>query len=245
MPQIQDSTVPADGRARQVLLAEDSATVALLARTLLERRGFVVRLVDGDKQALPALAQESYDFAAVDTAVHGAAAIAAACADRAIPVLAIVSDGGALAGAAVKVATPINAFAFQAAVQLCLDRYKVQSMAAAGIDTHAIVELWGTVDSPGFLRVAGVFVGELQSRLALIPALLAGADRAGLELQAHSIKGAASNVGADAIYAAALKLEAQSLSGGTDELAALVADLQAAAAPGIACLQALILAGQD
>lgn len=245
MPQTEDSPAPPAGRVRRVLLVEDSATVALFARALLERKGFTLRLVDGHGNALPALAGERYDLAAVNAALPGATAIAAACADRAIPVLAILSGGSTLAGAAAEVATPINALAFHTAVQHCLDRGKVRAMAEGGIDADAIYTLWGTTGSPSFLAVARVFVAELEERLTLLPALLAGDDRAGLELQAHSIKGAASNVGAIAIHAAAQRLEARSLAGGSAELAALAAGLQSAAGPGIACLRALVRAGQD
>ncbi len=245
MPQTQDSAAPAGGRIRLVLLAEHSATVALFARALLERSGFTVRLADAEAKALPALAGETYDLAVVDAAMQDAAAIAAACAARAVPVLAILPDGYALAGAAAEVTAPINAMAFQAAVRHCLDRRKVDLMAAAGLDADAIFGLWGAIESLSFLGVASVFVAELEERFTLMPALLASGDRAGIELQAHSIKGAASNVGATAIHAAALTLESQSRTASIGELTTLAADLRTAAAPAIACLQSLIHACQD
>ena len=117
---------------------------------------------------------------------------------------------------------------------------QAQRLQAAGIDAEAIISLWQAIDNPAFLRVAEVFIAELADRVARLPALLEGDDRAGLELQAHSIKGAASDVGAGAIHAAALRLEARSLTGSRDELAALATGLLAAAGPGAACLQALI-----
>ncbi len=245
MPQTQDSAAPAERHVRRVLLAEHSPTVALFARTLLERKGFTVRLVGGEGEALPALTEDSYDLAVVDAAVPGAGAIAATCAAQAIPVLAILADGGTLEGASAEVAAPINATAFHAAVRHSLDRSKAALMQAGGLDAGAILALWGATDSQSFLGVAGVFVTELEERLALMPALLAGDDRAGLELHAHSIKGAASNVGATALHAAALALEAQSRTAGPDELATLAAGLHTAAVPAIACLQSLIRARQD
>jgi HPt (histidine-containing phosphotransfer) domain-containing protein len=130
-------------------------------------------------------------------------------------------------------------------VRHCLDRRKAESMRAGGIDADAIIALWGAPDSPSFLGVASVFVAELEVRMTLLPALLAGIDRAGLELHAHAIRGAAANVGATAIHTAALRLEAQSRTASADELAALAAGLRRASVPAMACLQSLVRAGQD
>jgi HPt (histidine-containing phosphotransfer) domain-containing protein len=241
MPQTQDSAAPAEDRVRHVLLAETSPTVALFVRTLLERGGFTVRLAGADGTAL---AGQGYDLAVIGGAVPGAGVLAAACAEQAIPVLAIVSGGVPLAGAAAEVAIPVNVAAFHAAVQHCLEQGKAQAMAAAGIDADAIFALWGP-NNASFLRVVSMFISEFAECLADIQVLLGRDDRAGIERQAHSIKGAASNVGATAIQAAALELETQALTGSPGELAALAAGLQTAAGPGIACLQALVRAGED
>ena len=51
------------------------------------------------------------------------------------------------------------------------------------------------------------FLGDVPSRLAALEASFAGNDATGLTREAHSIKGAAANMGAEALRQAAAKVE--------------------------------------
>jgi HPt (histidine-containing phosphotransfer) domain-containing protein/CheY-like chemotaxis protein len=222
------------GESQRVLLAEHGATVALLASRLLERNGFTVTSVDHEASALAALAGGQFDAALVDSAFPGAEPIVRACAAGSIPVLAILSGGPALPGATAEVSVPIAATALTAALRHCLN----QDLGPA-IDLAAVAALWGGPDGPGFQLVVGVFINELAGFPAQVEALLAAGDRGGLERQAHSIKGAASQVGANLLAAAALRLEQNALTASDAGLHALAAAIEAASGPTIAGLRAL------
>jgi HPt (histidine-containing phosphotransfer) domain-containing protein len=243
MPQSRDSAVPADQAKRRVLLVEESPTVALFVRALLERWGCAVQVVDGQGAAPPDLS--GLELAVIDTTCRNAGAIAAACSARAITVLAMSPDGAKLSDATAEIALPINVQEFQVSVMHCLDRSLVQSMAEAGIDADEIIVLWGGVDDPRYLRVVGVFIAEMETRMAQLSVLLSGQARTEIELQAHSIKGAAANVGATALHTVALKLEAVAHGASRDELAASVGELQAAAGLAVVRLRSLIETAQS
>jgi HPt (histidine-containing phosphotransfer) domain-containing protein len=243
MPQSKDSAVPADQAKRRVLLVEESATVRLFVRALLDRWGCTVQTADAQRTELPELA--GFNLVVVDATCRDADAIGAACSARAIPVLALLPEGMKLGGATAEVALPINAQEFQVSLLHCLDRSLVQSMAEAGIDADAIVALWGAVDDPRYLRVVDVFITEMANRLPRLSRLLSKTDRAELELQAHSIKGAAANVGATALHTVALKLETMSHATSSDELAPLVAELSAVAELAMARLRLLAHSGES
>jgi len=242
MPQSSDPIAAADRTSRRVLLVVDSATVALFVRTLLDRWGMMTQAADVKGTDLPDL--EGIDLAIVDAGCRNADAVVAACTERAIPVLALLPAGMSLAGVKAEIVLPISAPELHEALLHCLDRNLMHSLAEAGIDADEIVALWGGTNDPRFLRVAGVFIAELENRLPLLPLLLSKADRAGLELQAHSIKGAATNVGATTAHAVALKLESLSQTGSVEELAALVTDLHGVARMAMARLRTLIDAHQ-
>jgi HPt (histidine-containing phosphotransfer) domain-containing protein len=243
MPQSRDSAVPADQANRRVLLVEEGATVRLLVRTLLERWGCAVQVADPQRTDLPD--PTGFNLIVVGATCRDADAIVAACSARALPVLALLPEGTKLGGATAEVALPINAQGFHVSLLHCLDRSLVQSMAEAGIDADEIVALWGTVDDPRYLRVVNVFIAEMANRLPRLAGLLSGTDRAELELQAHSIKGAAANVGATVLHTVALKLETLSHTARSDELALVVAELGAVAELAIARLRLLAHTGNS
>ena len=58
----------------------------------------------------------------------------------------------------------------------------------------------------------GSFLESLQDSLAKIGSLVAARDYAGLKIAAHTLKGCAANVGAEAIRAAALEMEHAALA---------------------------------
>jgi two-component system sensor histidine kinase/response regulator len=244
MGQLHGDAASTDKHVRHVLLAENGPTIALFARSLLERWGFTVVWVDSEEMALEALAHASFDIAIVDSILPGAVTVALTCVEVGLPVLTLASNGSLLDGAAATVTAPIDAAALHGAILRCLAETNENPPAARGIDIEAVVALWGSVEDPGFLRVARVFVTELRDFLRRAPGLIAAGDRTAVEREAHSIKGAASNIGAGAVSATAMKLEDEVLSGSMKQIHALISGVEAAAGPTIAGLLALIDEGE-
>ena len=237
---MHDNAAPPSGGTERVLVVVQSKTVGLFVRGLLERWGFAVLPADGANTALAILADGRIDTAVIDAAIPGAEIVARTAAASTVPVLAICSGGLTLEGAASEVSPPIEAAAFRSAVLACRARIEREPPPAAGIDTNAVAALWGTTGNPGFHRVAKVFIRELETFVAHIPGLLAPEDRDALERHAHSIKGAASNVGAGALAAIALQLENEAKSGQDDRLRGLIAAIETEAWAAISGLRALM-----
>jgi len=220
---------------RRILLVEGSPTVAMHVRLLLERQGHCVRLAADPCQA--DMASDHDDLLIVDARTPGANALAEHFAAGLLPVLALSPSGERLAMATATVDLPITSAALLAALRRCLPD------PPPPIDTGAIAELWDGVDNPVFPRVARIFINELQDRAERIAQALPRGDCAAVELQAHSIKGAAAHVGVPAIAQAAARLEIRAARGEHAALAHRFACLQAAIAPGIEALHALIGTG--
>ena len=89
------------------------------------------------------------------------------------------------------------------------------------LDQDAIQEVWeGDIDT--FTEIGRIFVDELSWRL---PGLK-GSNPNELEHHAHSLKGAASNIGATELSRLAAELEQMAGSGNADRIAALIANIE-------------------
>jgi HPt (histidine-containing phosphotransfer) domain-containing protein len=237
-PQSEDGTVPAEGmlHSPSILLAEDGATVALHAQTLLERWGYAVLRTGCDAAAVAAIGEGGYDLVVIGAGA-GAAGVASACsglgASNSLPFIALEQFGNELHNAVATVRLPINPPELRAAVEQCL--------AARGAINHAgVASMWGSTANAMFLRVARVFIGELNERLSKLATLLPDGNAAAIELEAHAIKGAASSVCAGAVEAAAARLETGAEGGDPASLQRLLSQLQAAAAQAVAALERII-----
>ena len=83
----------------------------------------------------------------------------------------------------------------------------VSGVAPALIDRDALVALWSDESAALFHDVSVVFVQEVDGRCAIIVEALAQLDRVSLKYQAHTLKGAATNVCAARLERAASWLE--------------------------------------
>lgn len=81
-------------------------------------------------------------------------------------------------------------------------------MSQSIFDLGLIAENWGDPGDAGYRMILGVFGPEAQALAAEMDRALANGYRAGLEDAAHSLKGAAANVGAVQLAALAGRLEA-------------------------------------
>jgi HPt (histidine-containing phosphotransfer) domain-containing protein/CheY-like chemotaxis protein len=217
---------------RRILLVEGSPTVAMHVRLLLERQGYSVRLAADPCQA--DLANDHDDLLIIDARTPGGSALAEHFAAALLPVLALSPSGERLAMATATLDLPVTSAALQAALKRCLPA------PPPPIDTGMIAELWDGMNNPMFPKVARIFINELQDRAERIAQAVPRGDCAAVELQAHSIKGAAAHVGVPAIAQAAARLEIRAARGEQAALAHRFACLQAAIAPGIEALHALI-----
>ena len=235
--------IPAAGgdTARKVFLAEHGATLGLLIQGLFQRWGYGVTLANRAAHVPRTFGKGAFDLAVLDAEFPDADQIAAACHDAALPVVAILSGEMALEGATAEVAMPITAASLHAAVLQC---FEPAGDERGGIDLNVIAMLWGTARDPRFLRVAAVFVTELEGFVRQLPALLTADSRRELERLAHSIKGASAHVGAAAVGAAAAELEAASLTGRDDALRLLAARIESASGLAIDALRTIIAEGE-
>ena len=121
---------------------------------------------------------------------------------------------------------PIDRVAFLAAVGRLLARTGVPAAGAAPvepmIDLAQVEEIWGELDPASYREVVGVFLGELEQRLAGLQQAVSVDDRRAIGRHAHALKGAAANVGGRPLSAAAADLESAAAGATPDELRRLV-----------------------
>lgn len=219
-----------DASGQVILLAEDSAAIRLLVRAHLTRWGFAVHAVPCDETAVQALRERSFDLAIIGATAPGAAALAAAC-DGIVPILALVTPGNTILGAAAEAALPIDPAALRRTIHGCL---------AQAIDADAIAGQWESPANPVFQRIARVFIAEVRSRLEILAPLIAAGDMRRIENEAHAIKGAAANVGLAAMRGAAAGLEAAAAQADSGAVARMDERLRTTTAEGLAALETLL-----
>jgi len=222
-----------DGQGRAVLLAEDSPSVLLLARSLLARWGFAVTACKCDETAVQALEGGGFDLVVIGASSPNAEMVADVAAGKA-PVLALVSNGLSLAQAADFLEAPFSAAGLRDAVRSCL-------MAEdQDIDVEALAGQWESLSSPAFRRIARVFIAEMRDRMRLVEEYHAKGSLMDLEIESHGIKGAASNLAAPHLRNTAARVEAAAAGGDAAALPSLIAALSAAGLRAIIALQRLL-----
>jgi len=231
---IRDSnTANTIGSGRAVLIAEDSTALTLLVRTLLTRWGFAATATPCDGTALAALETTRFDLVVVGASGSDAAAIIAGCSNGP-PVLVLTTGDWDPNATTVALRLPIDAASLRDGVERCLNP------AAGSLDHAAIVALWGSTDSPIFHRIVRVFTEEVRGRVVRIGELLPLGDMPAIEIEAHSIKGAAANVGAHGIRDAARRVEADAVRRDATALPLSTEALRHATDTGIAALERIV-----
>ncbi len=227
---MEQSAGPAPETPRRIMVIDASLTVSMMICGLLRRWGHVAetQLPEGHCDLVIA------DPAAADPRLAELRRLG-------VPWLALLSAGHTrdAADAAFWVYKPIQAAELQTAVARCLDDTRPLG-AANGIDTEAITELWGGTDSANFRLVATAFLREMAQCLAMVARALAEQDRRRLAREAHSVVGAAANVGAPQISQAARAVEEAAPHAGPERLRALVEQLTAISRRDLPALEALL-----
>jgi HPt (histidine-containing phosphotransfer) domain-containing protein len=96
------------------------------------------------------------------------------------------------------------------------------------IDVKRMEALNSLLGEAEFRRLAQTFLGDLSRRVTTMNQLGARGDLAGLEREAHSLKGTAGSYGLDRVSAVSAKLEAASAAASADAIKPLLGDLGAA-----------------
>jgi signal transduction histidine kinase/CheY-like chemotaxis protein/HPt (histidine-containing phosphotransfer) domain-containing protein len=153
---------------------------------------------------------------ALTPARHGAAAFAAATTPSA-PVSTPAAPASAPLAAASAPAAPASVPAPPALAP-----------ADVLVDRSMLKELCDEIGEEGTRAILDVFLKETCDRLALLETLSAGADRGPIEVEAHTLKGAAGAVGFARVSERAKALEVAARAGAPNDYAAQVAAIRAA-----------------
>jgi CheY-like chemotaxis protein/HPt (histidine-containing phosphotransfer) domain-containing protein len=219
-------------RGRRVLVAEDNVVNQMLARRLLEKLGAIVTLAETGAAALEQLAAGSFDVVLMDCqmpildgyeATKQIRAGAAGAAARDVPIIALTAH--ALSGDRQRcldagmndyLTKPIDPGALRTklehllaptlAHESSLPRVAQNELASAIFDVAALRARVGADDE--FLQeLIALFVTTMEERIIALLSAVNRDDAAAIATEAHAIKGAAANVDARTLAAAAATLE--------------------------------------
>ena len=213
----------AEDPTRRILVIEHNTTVALMVSSLLRRWGYQV---ERDTAASEGAPEKDWDLLVADPQANPERL--AALRRRGVPWVALISAGDSrdTADATAWIYKPVEAGELQDAVARSFAG--AETGTSVGVDTQAIVELWGSLDHPGFRQVANAFLGEIDKRVRSMVDSLASDNRRQLHLEAHSIASAAANVGGMAISRASRAVEMVAQDGDAATLRTLVEAVESA-----------------
>jgi PAS domain S-box-containing protein len=227
------------GGAR-ILLAEDNITNQQVALGILRKMGLRADAVANGAEALKALEAVPYDLVLMDVQMPEMDGIEATRAIRDprtavlhhdIPIIAMTAhvmkgDRECCLDAGMNdyIAKPVNPQSLAEALDRWLPRETALSLAAgkvssaSGMAEAAIFDRAGMMsrllDDEELMRVvAESFREDIPRQIGALRGFLASGDAAGAERQAHTIKGAAANVGGNALSAVAFEMEKAAKSG--------------------------------
>jgi len=246
---VQPPARPQPLRGSAVLLAEDNDLNQHLAKEILRRAGADVAVAGNGREALERLRERTFDAVVMDLQMPGMGGLEAARQIRAnplwarLPIIALTADALSTvreqvqaAGMDAYVAKPIDpALLVRTLASLILGESFERSAGPAGPEPPAArirgVDLPLTLARLGLEREA--YLGLLRrfgagqaEELAGIRAALARGDLETALRHSHSMKGAALNMGADAISAAARDLETFLRAGGGADWPGRVAQVE-------------------
>jgi signal transduction histidine kinase/CheY-like chemotaxis protein/HPt (histidine-containing phosphotransfer) domain-containing protein len=229
------------GTPLRILLAEDNATNRLVAARLLERLGHRADTVSNGQEVIAALERSQYDLILMDVMMpemDGLTAtrrIRATEADGArIPIVALTAGSGTErlaacldAGMDAVTTKPVTLACLRSAIGEGRRAAASHTMATGSETTTArLRELAEMLGEDAVAEIARTFVEDTNGNLAAIRDAASRDDHRMVGRIAHSIAGAARNVGADALAARGSALEETAGLMGTAQLALEIAALQ-------------------
>lgn len=228
---LTDASTDRDAPALRLLVAEDHPVNQVLISRMLEAMGHQVDVVENGSRALEALQRAAYDAVLMDIHMPGMGGVEATRRIRqlggafaTLPIIAVTADAIAdhreqymTCGLTDFLTKPINWDQLAAALA------RVDGTEAAPatgiepadpappddglIDRMMLKALIEALDIEGLRQVIAGFPARLEQGLAMMRGALTADDRAALEQQAHSLRGAAANLGAARLAACLRPLE--------------------------------------
>ena len=240
--------------ALRILLAEDNMVNQMVAAGLLEHLGHTVKIAANGLEALAALEAEEFDVVLMDAQMPEMDGFEATRVIREkertrggrVPIIALTAHAMAgdrekclAAGMDDYLSKPLRRERLEEALIRWGSGTKdlravgtgttpqgAENHDGANFDAEDLVErLMGNQDLA--IRVAGAFLDSMPQQLAALADAIAGSDAEATRLLAHSIRGAAANVGGETVREIALKLENLGESGATEAAREILPELAA------------------
>ena len=223
----------------RILIAEDSETNAMVAKKMLDRLGLDYHHVTDGAAAVDAALESEFDLVLMDVSMPHLDGLEATriLRERGYqqPIIAMTAhalkgdrDHALKSGMSGYITKPVRPKALREALEAWLPQkdqpQTPQEDGVCALDAEAIEEVWEG-DLETFAEIGRIFVNELSWRL---PGLK-DAKHGELEHHAHSLKGAASNIGATELSRLAAELESLSRSGETARVEDLVQRIESEA----------------
>jgi CheY-like chemotaxis protein len=245
--------VEAHRRAERILLAEDNATNQQVATRLLEKMGFTVVAVSNGQEAVRALEREPFDLVLMDLQMPVMDGFEATRAirdpqsvvrNRRVPIIAMTAhalkgdrERCLEAGMDDYVSKPVDPKKLSKVAERWIGRLSDPAQTPVSADSVEPVSESVVFDRPGLLartmedeellrEIVGCFLEDAPSLIDGLKAHVHSGDAAAAGAQAHSLKGAAANVGGVALAETALELERAGQAGQLEAIAALMPELE-------------------
>ena len=219
------ATAP-QGAPLKILVAEDNATNQLVARMLLESLGHRVDVANDGLEAVEAARARHYDLILMDVSMPGLDGIEATRQIRAVPgeqgavpIFALTANAMDAdrescleAGMQRVLVKPLNKVALAAAVATVAamrtrDDPRAAALLSGAFDGGTVNQLIVDLGEPAFRTLIGAFRDDLRKRRAEAEAAARSGSAEGLRAAMHSLRGAASIVGAESLRRAAAELD--------------------------------------
>lgn len=238
----------------RVLIAEDSETNAMVAKKMLDRLGLDYEHVTDGAAAVDAAVSSEFDIVLMDVSMPNLDGLEATRILRqrgyTVPIIAMTAhalkgdrDHAFEVGMSGYITKPVRPKSLRKSLAQWLTatptEIDTKESEMTALDKDAIKEVWEG-DLETFAEIGQIFVDELGWRL---PGLK-DANASELEHHAHSLKGAASNIGATELSRLAAELEAIAKTGSETRVPPLVASIELEAAGVIDALKKDYLGGQ-
>ena len=246
---------PAPRRAR-ILVAEDDRTNQMITRTMLERAGYAVDVVDNGLAAIAAIERDSYELLLMDVQMPELDGVAATQRIRALapekaglPIVAITAH--AMAGARQEyVGSGMNdyvskPFELEELLRVVARwtgvaparRQRHPALAPAApppiLDERRLEELLQIMPAREFETLVRSWVATTSARLDRIDSHLDGGNLAGMQQESHDLSSSSGNMGAGRLQALGRSLERACRAGDIAGALALALELRAALRPSL------------
>ncbi|RYU57753.1 PAS domain S-box protein [Methylolobus aquaticus] len=239
--------------SRKVLLAEDNAINRRVTLAILAKLGYTADAVENGRECLEQLAQRDYDLVLMDCQMPEVDGYSASrrirdpesgVRNHDIPIIALTAhamrgdrERCLAAGMDDYLTKPLDVEALRSALDRWLpepqsppapvanDEVPARSIADIRVFDAAALHRRVLHDEDLYWEVINSFCEDLPGRIEQLRTALAAGDLPAVQRQAHTIKGTAANVAADALSALALSIE-QAADTGSAELLRLTERLQ-------------------